>query len=193
MPLLLVHEAFSMGAAMMNKIVTTGNMPRLCQIFVRANEILTQWGKRFGCGELATFDAILPQAQAVLADLQADQEPAPRPVIANHITIVSGCFSSGPASAETYARTMMEYVAAMQSPTGDLEDACYGIIRYRTSPFQPTIAEVLNALTSVKEHREDMIRQITEITSMDRNKLVQAEEQERQIAASRQMRMVGRR
>jgi hypothetical protein len=56
------------------------------------------------------------------------------------------------------------------------------MLRTRTSPFQPTIAEVLAALEAAKIRRESVARQITDITTA-RDWYVRNVDEERQKAA----------
>jgi hypothetical protein len=181
-------------AAMNNIIKMADNpphVPRTEKVHVRANQVMARWGGshcygRSDADTLADFDAILPEAKAALDDLHALARPASRQDIVNNLTVLLGCFSKGSVNGEVYGRTLAEYVDEMRPSICDIEHACRTMLKTRLSPFQPTIAEVLEALKGAKQNNESTISSITRLTTTDRSRLVQAAEQERQLAAEKE-------
>jgi hypothetical protein len=188
-------------AAMNNIVKMADNLPQLPRtehVHFRAEQIVGRWytAQRYGISAedcRTALDALLPEMKAVLNELRALQRPASKTDIVKHLTVLVGCFSNGAVNGEIYGRTLAEYVAAREPSIGDLEDACKMLLQTRTSPFQPTIAEVLAALKEAQKYSEPINRQIADITSTDHRKLVEERklkvaEEERRAAVERQRR-----
>jgi hypothetical protein len=129
------------------------------RIFIRAVEVMERrWrDHRLDMGweesKLAMLDAVLPELQAVLDDLNALARPASKREIAEHLAVLINCYPNGrPADFKTFGHVLGIDVAAAQPTIGDVEGACR---RYRrNSEFFPTIAGVLKALEAAKQQRQ---------------------------------------
>jgi hypothetical protein len=129
---------------------------------------------------LDDLDAILPEAKAVLAELQAAARPASDLEIGKHLGVLVKCFpNTGTADRETYGSVLVLDVIAAQPSISDVEAACR-MLR-QTSNFMPTIAEVLTALHVEKQRREGTIRGVAHIVNYDRDRLVKEAEEERKL------------
>jgi len=167
----------------MNKIVKVvdnrSTAPRTEPFYARADKVIAEWSKSSGWGlagaeaDLAQFDAVLPQAEAVLKDLLLAERPASKQEIVKNLAVLVGCFSNGSMNAEIYSRTLAEYVLDEKPSIGELEYACRYIIRNRTSEFQPTVAVVLGFLAAAKTHHNSIMGQIISITKRERTSYVE--------------------
>ena len=114
----------------MNKIVKVvdnrSTAPRTEPFYARADKVIAEWSKSSGWGlagaeaDLAQFDAVLPQAEAVLKDLLLAERPASKQEIVKNLAVLVGCFSNGSMNAEIYSRTLAEYVLDEKPSIGEL-------------------------------------------------------------------------
>lgn len=166
-------------------------LPRQEQIYARASQIMRRqyppepngWGEfNSAATYLAALDAILPEAQAVLNDLQQLGRPASMLEIGKQLAILVKCYpNAGSADGEIYGRMLIEDVAAMQPSIGDIDAACRHL--RRTSKFTPAISEVLEAIAEAKHHRHDITGKILDITTSRDRRVMEVEKEREQHEA----------
>lgn len=168
------------------------DLPRHEEIFQRANQIMRQryenLPKRLperlrdehylhAAANLAALDAVLPQAEAMLEELQNLGRPATKTDIAKHLALLVKSFpNAGSADCTVYGRMLCEDVAADKPSVSDIEAACRKI--RRTSKFLPTISEVIEAIEKEKSRRLNVTSPISGLIE-SRDRLLREADEER--------------